>query len=414
MQEEREVRLHSSGDRESERQRALFFSHDRRGLGHLRRTLLLCEGVISHFPNIAVLMVTGSQMSHAYRIPKGLDYVKLPTIRRRADGEYESPSLDIPYPDLLKLREGLLMEVVRDYKPDVVFIDTPPLATSGELMKVLRFVRRNRPKTNVILNLRDILEDARVVVPLWRSRQVYKVLDEFYDRICVYGDPEIYNLPTEYEFPTSILRKTSFCGYIPRLVDRAAVRSLRKRLCPGNEGLILVTVGGGGDGAFLISSYLKAVPLFNPERKLKSVILAGPELSVLEYQYLSTLSRNTPGTILLEFAEDALAYMDAADLIVSMAGYNTMNEIAALGKHAIVVPRAGWSSEQRIRAQRFSEHGLVSFLEPEEVTVEMLAKNIDHRFSCGGGSRGRLQCTGIEKLAVVLQDLMPSLVRTAG
>src|SRR5258707_869798 len=86
------------------RKRILFFSHDRRGLGHLRRTLLLCEGAISRFSDISVLLVTGSQMVHAFRVPKGLDYIKLPTVRRTIDGEYESPSLNIPYLDLVRLR----------------------------------------------------------------------------------------------------------------------------------------------------------------------------------------------------------------------------------------------------------------------------------------------------------------------
>ena len=394
--------------------RVLFFSHDRRGLGHLRRTLLLCEGVISQFRNVAVLVVTGSQMAHAFRVPTGMDYIKLPTLRRTVRGEYESPSLDIPCEDLVRLREELLVEVVRDYMPDVIFIDTPPLAATGEMMKALRFLRRSRPNTRILLNLRDILDDARVVVPLWRGRHVFAVLDKYYDRICVYGEARIYDLPVEYEFPARIAQKVSFCGYLPRVADGAAALSLRKRLCPGNEALVVVMVGGGVDGEVVIGTYLEALSLLRGENKMKSVVILGPDMSPTQSQQFRVLGSKTPDTIVVDFVEDPVAHMEAADLVVSMAGYNTINEIASLGKKAIVIPRREGSSEQRIRARRFCELGMVRLLEPEEVTAGSLARNVEECLTSKCCGSARLQCTGIDKLSVVLQDLVPSLVRSTG
>ncbi|MEN3329967.1 MAG: hypothetical protein V7638_4774, partial [Acidobacteriota bacterium] len=60
--------------------RILLYSHDTFGLGNIRRTLLLAQEVIEQYPKAAVLLVTGSQMIHSFRIPEGVDYIKLPCL----------------------------------------------------------------------------------------------------------------------------------------------------------------------------------------------------------------------------------------------------------------------------------------------------------------------------------------------
>ena len=51
----------------------LLYSHDTFGLGNIRRTLLLAEELSGQYPGAAILMVTGSQMVHSFRIPGGVD-----------------------------------------------------------------------------------------------------------------------------------------------------------------------------------------------------------------------------------------------------------------------------------------------------------------------------------------------------
>jgi len=70
---------------------------------------------------------------------------------------------------------------------------------------------------------------------------------------------------------------------------------------------------------------------------------------------------------------DPLSYLAAAHLVVAMAGYNTTVEVLRVGTPALLVPRAGPSSEQRMRARRFSERGWVSQLDPDELAPARLA-----------------------------------------
>jgi hypothetical protein len=55
----------------------VLYSHDTFGMGNIRRTLLLSHEFISEYPGASILIITGSPMIHAFRIPKGIDYIKL-------------------------------------------------------------------------------------------------------------------------------------------------------------------------------------------------------------------------------------------------------------------------------------------------------------------------------------------------
>jgi predicted glycosyltransferase len=81
---------------------------------------------------------------------------------------------------------------------------------------------------------------------------------------------------------------------------------------------------------------------------------------------------------------DSLAMLGAADLVVAMAGYNTTAEILSLGKRALLVPRAGPSAEQRIRASLFAERGWIGWLPPEALSATALAEAMLEQMSGTG------------------------------
>jgi predicted glycosyltransferase len=72
-----------------------------------------------------------------------------------------------------------------------------------------------------------------------------------------------------------------------------------------------------------------------------------------------------------------MSYMNAADLVVSMAGYNTVTELLALEKRVVLVPRIVPSLEQWIRASRLSRLGLCTALHPDQLDAESLFAAIE-------------------------------------
>jgi predicted glycosyltransferase len=77
--------------------------------------------------------------------------------------------------------------------------------------------------------------------------------------------------------------------------------------------------------------------------------------------------------IVQDFSEDMMSLLDAADLVVSMGGYNTVCELLTLRKRAIVVPRVKPGREQWVRADRMAALGLLRMLDPAQADPASLA-----------------------------------------
>jgi predicted glycosyltransferase len=72
-----------------------------------------------------------------------------------------------------------------------------------------------------------------------------------------------------------------------------------------------------------------------------------------------------------------MSYMNAADIVVSMAGYNTICELLTLRKRSIVVPRVRPVEEQKIRAERLAGFRAFRTILPDEITPRILESAIE-------------------------------------
>src|SRR5262249_18506103 len=59
--------------------------------------------------------------------------------------------------------------------------------------------------------------------------------------------------------------------------------------------------------------------------------------------------------------------------VVGMAGYNTSCEVLGARTPAVLVPRASQRDEQKMRATRLAERGLVDTVDPGELAPDTLA-----------------------------------------
>jgi predicted glycosyltransferase len=79
-----------------------------------------------------------------------------------------------------------------------------------------------------------------------------------------------------------------------------------------------------------------------------------------------------PNVSLQDFSDDLMSLMAAADVVLSMGGYNTVCELLTLHKRAVVVPRVKPVAEQGIRAARMAARGLLRTLHPQDLTPATL------------------------------------------
>ena len=376
------------------------------GLGHLRRTLLICQGLRAKFQNLSCLIVTGSAMAHGFRMSPGIDYVKLPSVTKLDNEIYESRSLALTFQEIWKLREQILLQTTVNYKPDFLFVDNVPLGMRGEARRALAYIKDHLPDTRVFLVLRDILDSSSSIVPYWQESSMFEAIDHFYNRIFICGLPVVFDPVAEYQFPESIRRKTSFGGYIARPFDVEAAQRVHQQFCPHGEKLVVVTVGGGSDGADVVENFLSALPEVCRETSVVSVILLGPEMDPRIARRLKSRRPYGYPITFMDFHEDAVPYLAAADLVVSMAGYNTISEILYLRKKALVIPRIWPRTEQLIRSRRLQELGLLKMIHPGNLDSSIFAKKMIEGLNSPGIRQIFLKFDAIDNLTAELETMI--------
>ncbi len=367
--------------------RILIYSHDSFGLGHIRRSLSIAKRVASDFPSAEQLLLTGSAQAHSFEKPDRLDYVKFPTISKFSAGGYGPRSLPISFESLMAIREEMIFNTVKHFKADLVMVDKAPAGIRGEMLRSLKFLKSEYPKTKLVLGMRDIEDDALLVREEWRRGGVYQLLEEVYDSIFLYGSRDIYDPVYEYGLSPETCEKVISCGYIGRDTSVRPVEQVRKELNMKTNTLIVVTVGGGGDGLNILSAYMEMLSLLRNHLSFDSLVVTGPLMSQEQLLHLQSYEMKGLPLTLIDFTPDMMSYLNAADLIISMGGYNTFCEILSLNKRAIIVPRVKPRLEQLIRAERFSDLGLVRMLHPDELSPERLWKEVNCEIKGGGPVR---------------------------
>lgn len=359
-----------------QKRKIVVYSHDTFGLGNISRMLAIAKSLVATEPNTSVLILSGSPMLHAFRIPQQIDYIKLPCLTRTVKGDYQAKFLDLEYTQILRLRSNIIQSAILDFDPDLILVDKKPFGVGDELSGALKELHRQNHRAKLVLLLRDILDSPESTMRVWQKNGYHQAIQAFYDEVLVVGSPEVFDLRKEYQFPKHSYDKVRFCGYIAREAGRRSRQQLRQEYGFGDECVVLITPGGGEDGYQLLKCYLQGLKQHTTLTDATTLVICGPEMIASQREHIQALVDGCPKVILQSFTDDMMACMDAADLVISMGGYNTVCELLTLGKRAIVVPRAMPVQEQWIRAERMSQLGLLRAIHPEAVTPSLLMKTV--------------------------------------
>ncbi|HEY6195346.1 MAG TPA: glycosyltransferase [Candidatus Eisenbacteria bacterium] len=355
----------------------LLYSYDALGLGHARRMTGIARAVLPSRPDVSALLVTCSPQIDALPVPAGLDYVKLPSARKLSTSQYVARTMRLEPDRLRDLRATILEEVARSFQPDFFLCDKSPCGLMGELAPTLDRLRTESPNTRMVLGWRDILDAPAQVRAEWRKNNVLSHIDRWYDEVWVFGDPALFDVREEYDLPRHVADRVRYVGYLSPRVSPEAVADARAELetlapgAPGTGPIALVTVGGGEDGETLIARWIAAARAGLLPRDLRSVVVTGPMMP--EDAQMRVAAAAPASVTVTRYIGGLEAYAAAADLVVGMCGYNTSCEVLGARTPAVMVPRASQRDEQRMRAVRLAERGLVETVDGVEVTPELLA-----------------------------------------
>ena len=354
----------------------LLYSYDALGLGHARRMTGIARAVLPSRPDLSALLVTCSPQIDALPVPVGLDYVKLPSARKLSTSQYVARTMRLEPDRLRDLRATILEEVARSFQPDLFLCDKSPSGLMGELAPTLDRLRADSPATRMVLGWRDILDAPELMRSEWRKTGVLTHIDRWYDEVWVYGDPALFDVREEYDLPRHIADRVRYIGYLsPHLAPEAVAdaRAELEVLAPGEAGsgpIALVTVGGGEDGESVLARWIQAVRAGRLPKTMRSVLVTGPMMP--EDAQARIVEAAPSSCVVTRYIGGLEVYTAAADLVVCMAGYNTACEVLGARTPTVMVPRASQRDEQRLRASRLAERGLVDMIEPTE-SAEALA-----------------------------------------
>jgi predicted glycosyltransferase len=390
--------------------RVLIYSHDTFGLGNIRRMLEVARHLVQTSPEVSVLVITGSPMLHAFRIPAGIDYVKLPCLARDTSGHYSARSLPMDLQQTVRLRANLIKSAIADFEPDVVLVDKKPFGVEDELSGAFEALPRAPHRPRLVLLLRDILDSAEATRRVWQKNRYYEAIETYYDEVLVVGSPDIFDLRREYAFPPFAAAKVRYCGYIAREGARRSRADTRALLgvAPA-EPLLLVTPGGGEDGHRLISTCLAGLAQTPAAQRARTHVVFGPEMPQSCREALEATARSLANVSTQTFCDDMMSLIDAADVALTMGGYNTVCELLTSGKRAVIVPRTAPGHEQLLRAERMAAHGLLRMLHPDAATPAALMHAVQDQLEAQarGDALPRLKSMhGLGHVAQALRALM--------
>ena len=222
------------------------------------------------------------------------------------------------------------------------------------------------------------MDDPTSLAEEWRRKRVIPALKHFYDQIWVYGLSQVYDPIEAYGFPADVAAKTVFTGYLPRETNPEVALPADVQAIVQQGPFLLVTPGGGGDGALLVDATLSAYERFNGRLPWPALIVYGPFLPARERAAFERRAARLSRVTTLEFHEHLENLVEKAAGVVCLGGYNTFCEVLSLKKRSLIVPRVTPRAEQLLRAQAATGLGLAQTLDPSRLTPETLAEAIIH------------------------------------
>jgi predicted glycosyltransferase len=163
-------------------------------------------------------------------------------------------------------------------------------------------------------------------------------------------------------------------------------------------------LGGGQDGGRLAQAFAQATLPPNTH----GVIMAGPFMPQRCLANLRRLIRFDASKCVLKCVSKPMRLLRRADQVIAMGGYNTICEILAYEKPALIVPRVIPRREQLVRAERLHSMELIDMLYPDSLSPESLTAWMARDVPPPRDVRNRLDFAGLQRIPYFLEQLLNS------
>jgi predicted glycosyltransferase len=304
----------------------------------------------------------------------------------------------------LARRRAMLAALATTLKPDVVVTEHFPFGRrqlAEEFLTLITAARAANPSALVLASARDVLVTPRPE----RIAEAEQRLSSLFDGVLIHGDRDFLPLDVSWPVSPDLAERLHYTGYLAPPVPVPAG--------PDGEGAGEVLVSGGGSAAALplFRLCLAAARLGEPSRRWR--ILVGK--AVAEGDVAALRQSASPNVTVERARADFPALLSRAALSISQAGYNTVLDLVAAGRPAIVVPfDEGAETEQAIRAEAMEKAGLARSLRlsgPAPARPADLAAAVAAALTQGATRRPSIDLDGAGRVCGLVSALLARRTR---
>jgi predicted glycosyltransferase len=343
------------------------------GIGHLFRSVEICKALSGH----EIVLITGGPHI-ALDLPKQVRTFHLPELQMDSGFTgLSSPGEQVSVDQIKELRKQEFLALFESEKPDVFIVELYPFGRKAfrfELDPVLEAISDNKvAPCQVVCSVRDILvekEDQHR-----HEDRALKTLNQYFDAVLVHSDPKLIRLEETFFRFHDIQIPVVYTGFVAQQCPADARSRIRHQLgLDETQKLIVASAGGGSVGADLLESVIKAFQRLSGCSANYLRIYTGPYIAQKDFESLRRQARRR--VTIEKFSSDFISYLAAADLSISMAGYNTSMNILATRVRALVWPFFQ-NKEQTMRAGRLAEIGALEVLNHGDLSSPRLEQIIE-------------------------------------
>ncbi len=343
------------------------------GIGHFHRCLEICKALTKHHETVMIL--GGPDLT----LPESdIYFLQLPGLKMDAEFTELLPceaGKDIHR--IKQQRQQQLFEFFLSFQPDVFLVELYPFGRKAfrfELDPVLEGIATGTLSPCIRLcSLRDILVE-KTNRKKYESR-VLNVLNNSFDGLLIHSDPEYIPLEKTFSQTDSISIPYRYTGFIsPPPTAKEKGQQLREELgLSQSDKLLVASIGGGNVGAELLQTTAEAALLLKNMTHLHIHLFTGIYSDPGLQQELTRI--NDENITIHNFSSNFQDWLTAADLSISMAGYNTCMNLLSAGTTALLYPFAQ-NREQGMRVSALSKTSAFTLLAPEDLVPSNLAEII--------------------------------------
>ena len=377
----------------------LLYAHDGRGLGHVSRTTAVGLALKRLYPESRILLITGSAKTHIMVGRGALDWIKLPsyqTVLTGGKSEGRDGEAGFYKSVLGNLRAEMIADMVKVLRPRCLLVDHNPLGKRQELRQALEQSRDGDCRR--LLGLRAIVGEDKAV---WSS-ETARIFQEYFLDLLWYGDSGLLTEAPMKRIAGHFTRTPVEMGYVSRVRELAHLYD-KDRDDGDKIGCTVSVPWFGPHTPALLSSLHEALGAMGDGWGHCDLYVEPSRFREVE-ELFTPLSHCRVEPI----GDRYIGSLIKSKVALIYGGYNSILDVLALNRPALVVLRATRDREQQDHLELLQRTvgNTMQVVEEEAVSGRVLEEKLRLLLAEQPGDSPAIDCNGAERTAVHLHRLV--------